>query len=274
MGSAKEQISTIKMKLTIIVALCLVAGAIAKPTKKDDDKPPKPVMDLIGFCMKMVEEVEAETEDKRDFEAVFEQLFPQCLALVEAVKAEMEEADGDSARSIGGSRKGSRKGSGMNSTPGYDMSPEEPDSMRSYDITPTGEPESMRSMGGSRKGGRKGSQNGSRNGSRKGSQKGSRKGSSMDVNSTPGYDMSTGEPESLRSMGSGSKDFAIEDAAKEFLEICKGLAEMAEKMVEEREVLSEDEFMAIMMGVQSACDAAKAEAESMRPTGQSDKRRG
>merc|ERR1712179_203774 len=259
MGSAKEPISTIKMKLTIIVALCLVAGAIAKPAKKDDDKPPKPVMDLIGFCMKMVEEVEAETEDKRDFEAVFEQLFPQCLALVEAVKAEMEEADGDSARSIGGSR----KGSGMNSTPGYDMSPEEPDSMRSYDITPTGEPESMRSMGGSRKGGRKGSQKGSRNGSRKGSQKGSRKGSSMDLNSTPGYDMSTGEPESLRSMGSGSKDFAIEDAAKEFLEICKGLAEMAEKM-------AEDEFMAIMMGVQSACDAAKAEAESMRPTGQPD----
>merc|ERR1712179_448989 len=205
---AKEQISTIKMKLTIIVALCLVAGAIAKPTKKDDDKPPKPIMDLIGFCMKMVEEVEAETEDKRDFEAVFEQLFPQCLALVEAVKAEMEEADGDSARSMGGSQKGSRKGS------------------------------------------------------------------SMDLNSTPGYDMSTGEPESLRSMGSGSKDFAIEDAAKEFLEICKGLAEMAEKMVEEREVLSEDEFMAIMMGVQSACDAAKAEAESMRPTGQPDKRRG
>ena len=28
--------------------------------------------------------------------------------------------------------------------------------------------------------------------------------------------------------------------------------------------LSDDEFMAIMMGVQSACDAAKTEAEAMK----------
>ena len=34
--------------------------------------------------------------------------------------------------------------------------------------------------------------------------------------------------------------------------------------IEEREVLSEDEFMAIMMGVQAACDAAKTEAEAMQ----------
>ena len=33
--------------------------------------------------------------------------------------------------------------------------------------------------------------------------------------------------------------------------------------IEEREVLSDDEFMAIMMGVQSACDAAKAKADAI-----------
>jgi len=58
-------------------------------------------------------------------------------------------------------------------------------------------------------------------------------------------------------------EMTIEDAAREFLGICKGLAEMAEKMMDERS-LSEDEFMAIMMNVQSACDAAKTEAEAMK----------
>lgn len=52
-------------------------------------KPPKPIMNLIRFCMKMVEKFEAEQEEKRDFEAVFEQLFPQCLALANAVRDEV-----------------------------------------------------------------------------------------------------------------------------------------------------------------------------------------
>merc|ERR1712150_244004 len=83
-------------------------------------------------------------------------------------------------------------------------------------------------------------------------------GSGMDQQGGTGYGM--------RSMKKGPKsekpegEMTIEDAAKQFLGICKGLAEMAEKMMDERS-LSEDEFMAIMMGVQSACDAAKTEAK-------------